>query len=88
MTPWTRQRQARWLRRYLAVDSGKYAGRVLRKPWWLWWAFQASLWLAFRLRWPWLSELAHYFCRPKWVGMDGCWDPWPRWCRRDDDVPF
>lgn len=94
MKPWTRQRLARWQRRYLVVDSGKYAGRLIRKPRWQWGAFQASLWLAWRFRW-WsgLVDLAFYFCRPEWVGMgDMTWDPWPRWWTRwrtrNDETPF
>lgn len=71
MTPWSRDRSARWTRRYLAVDSRKYAGWVLRRPWWRWWAFRASLALAWRLRSPLLTNLALTLCRPKWVGMDG-----------------
>jgi len=73
MKPWTPARRARWTRRYLAVDSGAQ-----------WWAFRAALALAWRLRWPWLSDLALYLCQPRWVGMDGySWD-WRPWWRRDE----
>lgn len=86
MTPWTSARHARWLRRYLAVDSRRYAGRTLRKPRAQWWAFRGALALAWRLRWPWLSDLALYLCQPRWVGMDGPWDWRPWW--RSGETPF
>lgn len=86
MTPWTDARRARWTRRYLAVDSGKYAGRVLRKPRAQWWAFRGALALAWWFRWPWLSELALYFCQPRWVGMGGYSWEWRWWWR--NEKPF
>jgi hypothetical protein len=78
------------IRRALTVETRRQAGGN-PAPRWRWAVFQALLWVAWRVRWRWVTRLAGLACLIRWMGWDyeGAVNPirWPSWLVKEE-VPF